>query len=375
MLITQPQDFKAYAPTKRIWQGIPGMVGTEKGRLFATWYSGGTKEEFGNYCLLAVSDDSGESWRDPIAVAAPDDPTRQRCYDPNVWISPDGALWFFYTMAQPCGLFAAVCREPDAATLVWEEPRLIAHDVMMNKPIVASDGAWLLPVAVWNKGVFAGSVHQRKDDDPIERGSFVYASTDGGKTFVKRGGADVKDRSYDEHMLLEKKDGSLEVYVRTVYGIGKSVSHDGGRTWGAGYDSGLGGPCSRFFITRLRSGRLLLVNHVNGGKLRKNLAAMLSEDDGKTWSAPLLLDGRDNVSYPDGFEAADGTIYITYDRERGAFRKSAAEALGDAREILFARFREEDILAGRIVSADGCLQKKISRLGVYDGDPESLYRA
>ena len=32
---------------------------------------------------------------------------------------------------------------------------------------------------------------------------------------------------------------------------------------------------------------------------RNNLAAFLSVDDGKTWSAPLLLDERELVSYPD----------------------------------------------------------------------------
>lgn len=375
MLITDKQALKAYAPSKRIWQGIPSIAGTAGGRLFSTFYSGGTCEQFGNYCLLLMSDDGGTDWVDPVAVAYPDDASSQRCYDPNVWIAPDGALWFFFTMAQPCGLYAAVCREPDAPELVWEEPRFIGCDVMMNKPIVARDGAWLLPVAVWNQNVFAGNVHQRENDDPIPRGSFVYASEDGGRTFVKRGGADVKERSYDEHMLLEKNDGSLEVYVRTTYGIGKSVSHDGGKTWSEGEDSGLGGPCSRFFITRLASGRILLVNHVNCGSARKNLAAMLSDDDGKTWSAPFMLDERENVSYPDGFEAADGSIFVTYDRERGGFKKSAAEALADAREVLFARFTEADVLAGHLVTEGSKLRGVISRLGAYDGDADSLYQA
>ena len=42
---------------------------------------------------------------------------------------------------------------------------------------------------------------------------------------------------------------------------------------------------------------------------------------------------------PDAVEAADGTLYIIYDRERGG-----------AKEILLARIREEDILARIIAS-------------------------
>ena len=69
---------------------------------------------------------------------------------------------------------------------------------------------------------------------------------------------------------------------------------------------------------------------------RSHLMAFLSEDDGKTWQGGLILDERQGVSYPDGFQAPNGMIYILYDRNRYT----------DA-EILLARFREEDVLEGR----------------------------
>ena len=68
------------------------------------------------------------------------------------------------------------------------------------------------------------------------------------------------------------------------------------------------------------------------------LTAWLSEDDGKTWKGGLMLDERKGISYPDGFQAPDGTIYISYDRNRAT----------DG-EILLARFTEEDILARKLV--------------------------
>ena len=52
-----------------------------------------------------------------------------------------------------------------------------------------------------------------------------------------------------------------------------------------------------------------------------------------------MLDERGGVSYPDGLQAPDGSIFITYDHNRAADR-----------EILMARFREEDVLAGQFAS-------------------------
>ena len=43
-------------------------------------------------------------------------------------------------------------------------------------------------------------------------------------------------------MIVERKDGSLWMLVRTQYGIGQSVSVDKGATWSQGGPSGSGGP-------------------------------------------------------------------------------------------------------------------------------------
>ena len=144
--------------------------------------------------------------------------------------------------------------------------------------------------------------------------------------------------------------------VRRYDGIGESFSYDGGYHWVGRGHSGIPGPCSRFFLRRLRSGKLLLINHVDF-RGRNNLAARLSDDDGKTWSTGLLLDGRDNVSYPDGVEDENGTLYVIYDRER----------LKD-REILLAVFREEDILRGAMEQQDLCLVERrvVSKAGVRE---------
>src|SRR5258706_13266590 len=111
-----------------------------------------------------------------------------------------------------------------------------------------------------------------------------------------------------------------------------SPSPDRGRTWDPASPTTIASPGSRFFISRLASGNLLLVNHFNF-KGRSNITARLSKDDGKTWNDGLLLDERAGVSYPDGVQAADGLITIVYDRDRAG-----------AGEILMAAFREQDVM-------------------------------
>ncbi len=141
-------------------------------------------------------------------------------------------------------------------------------------------------------------------------------------------------------MTVELRDGRLWMLARTADGIAESYSSDQGRTW-TGPQIRFPHVSARFHLRRLASGSLLLVKH---GKIdertnkRSHLMAHLSHDDGQTWTGGLLLDERNGVSYPDGFQSPDGRIFISYDRERAA-----------EREILLAVFTEEDVAA----AADG----------------------
>ena len=75
-------------------------------------------------------------------------------------------------------------------------------------------------------------------------------------------------------------------------------------------------PGSRFYIRRLSSGKLLLINTPDP-KERKELHAYLSErDDGPLFGPGLVLTDSDSVSYPDAVEAPDGLIYCIHDHDR-----------------------------------------------------------
>lgn len=340
-LLTTPGP--EYADAQRHWQGIPGIERAPGGRLWATWYTGERGEGPGNVVLLVSSGDDGHTWSGPTLVVRPPDP-RCRCYDPCLWLDPCGRLWLFWAQSEGfndgrAGVWASVAPDPDQAAPQWGAPRRLCHGVMMNKPLVLSTGEWCLPAAVW------GAMPPHREDCASERFSNFVVSTDQGGTWTRRGGADVPKRAFDEHMVVERRDGSLWMLVRRGDGIGEAVSHDRGATWQANPAVAIPGPNARFFLRRLASGRLLLVNHARSDS-RSHLTATLSDDDGRTWHGGLLLDERAGVSYPDGVQAPDGTLYVIYD-----YRRGDQHALGRDRQILLAVCREDDILAGRPLTA------------------------
>ena len=184
-------------------------------------------------------------------------------------------MWLFWCQAtmrrrRRSGLFAITTDRPGDESPAWSRPRFIYDGVMMCKPTVLSDGTWLLPTAIWRG----------------EGSCRVVASTDKGARWQLRGTAtvpDPKDRNCDEPMIVEHPDGSLWQLVRTRYGIGESVSKDGGRTWTPVAPWNVEHPATRFFIRRLKSGNLLLVKH---GPLkertgRSHLTAYLSATRGR----------------------------------------------------------------------------------------------
>ena len=91
---------------------------------------------------------------------------------------------------------------------------MFAEGCTLNKPTVLKDGAWLLPVSDW---------HQKT--------CRVFESTDEGATWKQRGSLQFPDWEFDEHMMVELKDGRLWMLARTDGQPHESFSTDGGKTW------------------------------------------------------------------------------------------------------------------------------------------------
>ena len=316
---------------------IIGMDRTPKGRIWGCWTGTGDKQD--GYFLLATSDDDGATWSKPrLAVGARTGP-KQKLFGAligNLWTDPKGRLWLFFDqqLGDPQKRITnwfIRCDDPDAAEPAWSTPVMFAEGCTLNKPTVLKDGAWLLPVSDFHK-----------------KTARVFESLDEGASWKERGSVQFPDWESDEHMTVELKDGRLWMLARTLGQPFESFSSDQGRTWSAPRQAAtVQNLNARFFLRRLKSGRILLVKNGSPAERlqkRTHMSAWLSEDEGQTWKGGLLLDERNAVSYPDGFESPDGLIHILYDWNRHT----------DA-EILLAKFREADVLAGKVVSQDAKL--------------------
>lgn len=332
-----------HAVTNRGFQGIPSMAVSPEGRLWGNWYAGVTPgEDHNNYVVVTTSGDDGRTWKE-VLVIDPDGSGPVRAFDPELWVAPTGRLYVFWAQAAGhegtvAGVWCVHTDHPEDEEPAWSRPRRLTDGIMMCKPVVLSDGTWVLPSSTWRKTDFSAR---------------MIVSTDQGKKWALRGACNVPAavRAFDEHMITERRDGSLWLLARTKYGIGESVSTDGGETWPELKPSAIAHPSARFFVRRLSSGNLLLVKHgpIDKRTGRSHLTAFVSKDDGQTWTGGLLLDDRNGVSYPDGQQTDDGLIRVIYDYSRTG-----------ARHILMATFRDNDAAAGEPVSGNVRLRQLVS---------------
>lgn len=342
--ITNPSDEKFTNEHIRRFQGCPTIAVTRGGRIFLGWYSGGTREpHIENFNLIVKSDDRGKSWSKPIVVIPSSRERFVHALDIELFTAPDGRLFVFWVqnntkpdLRNPDGtpvypgfnvdgvifddhihaMWVSVCDDPDADELKFTEPRYADKGFLRCKPLVMSDNNWL-----------CFNYDQMSD-------RYGYSiSSDSGKTFIHHYGAKKIPSPFDEAMAYEKKSGDIRMFARTTNtgDLAESTSHDMGLTWDEAKNSGITSPSSRFFVSRTPSGRIMLV-HNDHPVERRNMTIKLSEDDGATWKYSRCIDSRNGLSYPDA-DFFGGEIYLTYDRERTG-----------AREILFTRFTEEDII-------------------------------
>lgn len=322
----------------RICQRVPSIICTPRGRLWATWVAGGDREpHIDSYGVLACSDDGGRTWQDPMFIIDHPDTRRVRIAELVPWLDEQGRLWINWTQAPgECYLkenvymttWSACVEYPDAPVPRFGKPVFRFSGGSNSKPVRLKNGDWLF---------LAENVLY-----PHE--SCVYSSANPEKVPVLRGTAhSTTPYKYAQTaQLLERQDGSLWQLSRIERGyfggMEESVSYDGGRRWTdfqTMLPAPLQGPGSRFHLSRLKSGAVLLINHLSRAR-RERLAAWLSDDDGKTWSEPWMIDERNEVAYPDACQDAEGRIHMIYEYDRR----------GDS-EILYFTMTEEEIRQGQ----------------------------
>ena len=167
----------------------------------------------------------------------------------------------------------------------------------------------------------------------------TYASKDDGKTWtpsnvIDLGGAG-NHGGVTEATLEPLRDGRIRMLMRTNWKVFWDVySDDDGLSWRTMGPSMIDASSAPGLLDRLASGRLVLIwnryfpegqntyplmggdnqwSEVPVSNHRREMSIMFSDDDGKTWSKPVVFARHkaDRLAYPYLFEAKPGELWLT----------------------------------------------------------------
>lgn len=188
--------------------------------------------------------------------------------------------------------------------------------------------------------------------DPGRHSVLTYVSEDDGESWTRSNVIDLGGVGHhggvSEATVVQLRDGRLWKLIRTNWKVfWEAYSEDGGYSWRTIGPSQIDASSAPGFLKRLASGRLVLVwnrlypegsdeyplrggdkqwSEVPVSNHREELSIAFSEDDGRTWSQPVVIarNPGQRVSYPYVFEAHPGELWIT--TMQGELRVSLREA-------------------------------------------------
>lgn len=157
-----------------------------------------------------------------------------------------------------------------------------------------------------------------------------YYSTDLGTSWQTCAVLDIGGRGDHagaiEPTLMQLRNGDIRMLIRSYHGhFYESWSKDDGRTWSDPAPSPIQASGAPGIMTRLSDGNIVLIWNrlflagTETKQHRTELSIAFSDDEGATWSPPVVLatnaDGTRNnanrVAYPYVFEARPGYLWVT----------------------------------------------------------------
>lgn len=301
--------------------------------------------------LSYISEDNGKTWKSHNIFK----------YEGAYKIRPERAL----IRTRSGTVILAFANDVERANWNWQEDIHDAPDAELPTYAVRSlDGGktWEAPRKLHTE--WTGAIRdmiQTKDGrvvftsmmmmhEPGHHAVVTYSSEDEGKTWQRSNIIDLGGVGHHsgviEATIEELNDGRIWMLMRTVWGkFWEAYSENGGLTWKHFNVTSIQASTAPGMLKRLSSRRLLLVwNQLypegsesypySGGKgqwsevpainHRKELSIMFSEDEGQSWSDPIVIaKAPKDISYSYVFEVEPGELWIT--TWRGGLRASLSE--------------------------------------------------
>lgn len=292
------------------------LVVLPDGDVLAAWF-GGTREGAPDVAIWTARR-SGDRWSEPKRTA---DEEHVPHWNPVLFRTREGTLQLYYKVGKPISNWRTRIMTSTDDGLTWSEPEeLVPGDMggrgpVRCKPIYLRDGTLLAPASI---------------ETDSEWDAFVDRSDDHGRTWTQSERVPVDHRTFPpkgiiQPTLWESPDGVHMLVRSSASDIFRSDSEDGGRTWSPAYSIGLPNNNSGIDLVPLADGRLVLIFNpvgLNWGP-RSPLILRMSEDNGKTWGAPFVLEKEPGeYSYP-AMVVEAATLHLTYtwNRETIAYWK------------------------------------------------------
>lgn len=296
--------------------------------------------------------DKGKTWSDPIPVIK--DTEKFKVSNERALVrTPQGVivLAFMNLKEQKWGWDDKANDALPGATLpvyimrsmdegrTWEPPRQIQDGYCgaVRQAIVTRSGKVIVTA-------------QKLVYNPARHVTITYSSDDNGKTWQASNVIDLGGRGHHDGVIeptfVELKDGRIWMLLRTnLDAFWEAISDDGGRYWRTIRRSNIDASSAPGYVTRLASGRLIMAwnrlwpegkrtydtragsfSERPTSMMREELSIAFSQDDGKTWSAPVVIARKPKtwLSYPWIFEPSPGELWLT--SMQGGLRTAFLEA-------------------------------------------------
>jgi sialidase-1 len=262
-----------------------------------THFTGKSASDFGNSHLAArYSSDGGSTWTDKDEVVVENEGA-MNVMSVSLLRLKNGKLALFYARKNSINDCIPYLRISEDEGKTWKEPVACISDrpgyyVLNNARVIQlPSGRLLVPVALHATNVKGLSAEQHESKFNNYGQLFCYYSDDDGKSWKRSAQVKVPDAVMaQEPGLIEMKDGSVMMYIRTDRGMQyASYSKDKGKTWQMAVPYSLPSPLSPATIVRDPATKQLVAIWNNFGVLglgygkRTPFNIAVSADEGMSW--------------------------------------------------------------------------------------------
>jgi predicted neuraminidase len=273
------------------------IVELRNGDLQVSWF-GGSAEGKPDVAIW-TSRHTANGWSAPVElVREPNIAT----YNPVMFYTRDGRLWFYYKFGPHPSSWSAGRRFSDDDGATWSPVEHLPAGIygpIRAKPLVMADGTVVSGTSVESYGTWA---------------CWIERSTDNGKTWTRIGPIQAPLNGIIQPSVVGLGGRRLRLYARSTEHIGKimtATSEDAGLTWSPAHTIDVANPNSGIDAVSLADGRIVLVyNNTPKGRTPLNLAV---SKDGEHFQMFRTLESEPGeYSYPALIQGRDGTLHLTY---------------------------------------------------------------